>query len=179
MAGEFTVSAKLEPTTSVEDWWITIVYGPQGDTDKIRFLHELRNIRVLFGERWLVIGDFNLILQAQDKSNNNLNRRLMGMFRNLVNVLELKELSLQGRRFTWSNNTTQTRIDRAFCTAEWELILPNCLLSAISSVVSDHSPLLLVGFASGKCYRGFRFEVFWPKLAGYAKVVQEAWGREL
>lgn len=127
----------------------------------------------------MVIGDFNLILQAQDKSNNNLNRRLMGSFRNLVNDLELKELSLQGRRFAWSNNSTQTWIDRAFCTTEWELMLPNYLLHAISSVVSDHSPLLLVGSATGKRYRGFRFEVFWPKLNGYAEVVKEAWEKDL
>jgi hypothetical protein len=103
----------------------------------------------------------------------------MGSFRNLVNDLELKELSLQGRRFAWSNNSTQTWIDRAFCTTEWELMLPNYLLHAISSVVSDHSPLLLVGSATGKRYRGFRFEVFWPKLNGYAEVVKEAWEKDL
>ena len=65
-------------------------------------------------EKWLVIGDFNLILQAQDKSNNNLNRRVMGEFKKAVDDLELKELKLKGRRFTWSKDTTQTRIDRAF-----------------------------------------------------------------
>jgi hypothetical protein len=32
VVGEFTVSAKLESTTTAEDWWITVVYGPQGDT---------------------------------------------------------------------------------------------------------------------------------------------------
>jgi hypothetical protein len=37
-----------------------------------------------------VLGDFNLILQAADKSNHNLNRRLMGAFRDLIRDLELK-----------------------------------------------------------------------------------------
>jgi exonuclease III len=76
------------------------VYGPQGDAEKLRFLEELRNVRQLFGESWLVIGDFNMILQAQD--------------------LELEELSLYGRKFIWSNNTTQTRIDRALCNVDWD-----------------------------------------------------------
>jgi len=47
-------------------------------------------------DKWLVIGDFNMILSAEDKSNNNLNRRIMGAFRNMVNDLELKELQLKG-----------------------------------------------------------------------------------
>lgn len=43
-------------------------------------------------DKWLVIGDFNMILHAHDKSNNNLNKRLMGSFRDAVQGLELKEL---------------------------------------------------------------------------------------
>jgi hypothetical protein len=31
-------------------------------------------------DKWIVLGDFNMILQAADKSNDNLNRRLMGAF---------------------------------------------------------------------------------------------------
>lgn len=179
IVGEFTVSARLEATTTVADWWLTVVYGPQGDSDKLRFLQELRNIRAFFGDCWLVMGDFNLILQAQDKSKDNLNRRLMDSFRSLVDDLELKELSLQGRKFTWSNNTTHTRIDRAFCTVDWDLMLPNCALHATSSVVFDHSPLLLVGNNLRKSYRGFHFEVFWPRLQGYTETVTMAWEKEL
>lgn len=103
----------------------------------------------------------------------------MGAFRRLLDDLELKELKLQGRKFTWSNNRTQTRIDRAFCTAEWDLMLPDCTLQAVSSLVSDHCPLLLVGNTSIKRFRGFRFESFWPKLPGFLEVMQQAWNRSL
>lgn len=58
-----------------------------------------------------MIGDFNLILEARDKSNNNLNRRMMAAFRDAVQDLGLKELNLRGRKFTWSNDTTHTGID--------------------------------------------------------------------
>ena len=131
-----SVSAKLHPTTGVGDWWLTVVYGPQEDSEKLQFLQELRDIRNSIPEKWLAIGDFNMILQAQDKSNTNLNRRMMGEFRRVVDDLQLKELKLKGRRFTWSNDRTQTRIDRAFCTAEWELMLQDCSLQALSSLVS-------------------------------------------
>jgi hypothetical protein len=39
----------------------------------------------------------------------------MGAFQDVVRDLELKKLNLRGRKFTWSNDRTQTRIDRAFC----------------------------------------------------------------
>lgn len=55
-----------------------------------------------------------MILSAEDKNNSNINRRLMGAFRSTIEELELKEISLTGRKFIWSNNVTHTRIDRFF-----------------------------------------------------------------
>ena len=174
-----SVSARLQSKTSVVEWWLTVVYGPQDDQEKVQFLQDLSELRNSINGKWLVIGDFNLILQAQDKSNQNLNRRMMGIFRNWVNRMQLKELKLCGRRFTWSNDVTQTRIDRAFCTADWDMMLPGCQLQALSSSVSDHCPLLMVGQREIARYSGFRFEVFWPQVQGYEEVVQDAWNRNL
>jgi len=173
----YSVSALLESTHCAESWWVTVVYGPQGDLEKLDFLQELRLVGTVVNEKWLIIGDFNMILQASDKSNNNLNRRLLGAFRGLVNDLELRELNLRGRKFTWSNDTTQTRIDRAFCSREWDLMLPNSLLQAQSSMVSDHCPLLLIGAANVPKYTGFRFEAFWPKIDGFHGIVEETWNK--
>lgn len=130
-------------------------------------------------DKWLVLGDFNLILQACDKSNDNLNRRLLGAFRDVVRDLELKELNLRGRKFTWSNDRTQTRIDRAFCSAGWDLMMPNVYLQALSSYVSDHCPLLVAGCGTVHKYKGFWFEEFWPRIPGYHDVVAAAWQNEL
>jgi hypothetical protein len=123
----------------------------------------------------LILGDFNMILQPEDKSNAILNRRLMGAFRQVVHDLSLKELPLRGRKFTWSNNHVQTRIDRAFCTHGWDLMLPNVQLQAMSSRVSDHCQLVISEVAAVRKYKGFRFEVFWPRLNGFMDVVKEAW----
>jgi hypothetical protein len=79
------------------------VYGPHQDSLKLSFLQELREIRdVCFGP-WLLCGDFNLIFKPEDKNNSNINRTLMGNFRSLINSMELKEVPLIGRKFTWSN----------------------------------------------------------------------------
>jgi hypothetical protein len=168
----------LVPTAEPVEWTITAVYGPQADQEKIQFLGELRWVKHAVTSKWLLLGDFNLILQASDKNNSNLNRRLMGEFREVVQDLELKELNLRGRKFTWSNSRTQTRIDRAFCSTDWDLMFPNVYLQALSSRISDHCPLLLAGCGTVQRYKGFRFEVFWPRLPGYSDVVAAAWGRQ-
>lgn len=156
-----------------------MVYGPQGDREKLEFLDELRSIRSVVSDKWLIIGDFNMILTADDKNNSNLNRRLMGAFRDMVQDMELKELNLKGRKFTWGSDSTQTRIDRAFCTIEWDLMLPGCVLQAQLSLVSDHCPLLIVGRDTVPLFRGFRFESFWPRMEGFKEVVTQAWAQPL
>lgn len=123
-------------------------------------------------------GDFNLIYQAADKNNPNLDRAMMGRFRKLLDDLEIKEIPLVGRKYTWSNERsppTLVRLDRAFCCSGWEEIFTNSILQSSASVVSDHCPLIL-GLKiniSGK--RRFHFESFWTKVPGFLEAVQQNW----
>jgi hypothetical protein len=59
------------------NWQITMVYGPQGDAKKLQFFQEIRTIPTPAHGRWLILGDFNLIYQVEDKNNTNLKRWLM------------------------------------------------------------------------------------------------------
>lgn len=79
------------------------MYGPQGDDAKVQFLQELREIRLACQGPWLTLSDYNLIINDEDKNNGNLNLAMMGRFCRLINDLGLKELPLNGRKFTWSN----------------------------------------------------------------------------
>jgi endonuclease/exonuclease/phosphatase family metal-dependent hydrolase len=91
-------------------------------------------------------GDFNLIYQVKDKSNDRLDRRLMGQFRSFLNRASLKEIHLGGRLFTWSNERTHPtlkQIDRAFISQEWDELYPHHDHQAFSTICSDHAPLLL------------------------------------
>ena len=50
----------------MSEWWLTCVYGPQPDCDKMEFLEELVEIRDLHAGPWAVVGDFNLLANASD-----------------------------------------------------------------------------------------------------------------
>jgi hypothetical protein len=171
------ITAKVTVGASTP-WWISVVYGPQEEDDKINFLQELRDVRADCQGPWMLCGDFNLIYRAEDKNNGNLNRRMMGKFRRLLNDLLLKEVYLNGRRYTLSNEQsppTLVHLDRVLCTADWEELQRECHLRCLASVVSDHSPLLLDCSPMPAAHRRFHFEDFWLHLGGFQEVVTEAW----
>ena len=173
----FSVTGTIVHRTDNSSWSITGVYGPQEDVLKCEFMQELRSIQNSVQEKWMVLGDFNLISSVQDKSNTNVNLRLMGQFRALVNDLELIDYPLVGRKYTWSNerqHATLTRIDRVFVSRDWDLAFPRFQLTPASSNVSDHCPLLLSKMRRAH-YNGFRFEKHWFLFDDYASVVQAAW----
>jgi endonuclease/exonuclease/phosphatase family metal-dependent hydrolase len=92
--------------------------------DKNLFLTELTERRSLCPGPWVVIGDFNMIMYASEKNNDNLDRPMMARFRRFAQNLELKDLYMHGRQFTWSNRRetpTMSRIDRALVSVDWDL----------------------------------------------------------
>jgi exonuclease III len=129
-----------------QSWWFTGVYGPQRDVDKHAFLRELQDIRDFHVGPWLVAGDFNLIVDPDDKSRGFLHRSMMARFRRTLSALELNELYLNRRRFTWfteREHPTLEKLDRVFLTMDWDALYTDAFLSAMSTGPSDHCPLVL------------------------------------
>ena len=174
--GCFSITVKVHTGTDTVNppWWLTVVYGPQDDGDKLLFLEELPAIRDTCADPWAVVGDFNLILDEADKSNGAINRRNLSRFRQTVAKLELVDIHLHGRRYTWSNerrSPTMVRLDRALVSLDWEAMHPDCHLQALSSDASDHCPLLMQTQLSIQYMRRFHFESVWPKMLGYQEAV--------
>jgi exonuclease III len=61
-----------------QSWWFSGIYGPHEDAEKPAFLDELREVRSFCAGPWMLAGDFNMIYRSEDKSNDNVNRALMG-----------------------------------------------------------------------------------------------------
>lgn len=71
-----TVTTLVKPHGAPE-WWMTGVYGPQTDAEKRDFMQELIDIRELHAGPWIVVGDFNLLVNPEDKNWNVTNRTMM------------------------------------------------------------------------------------------------------
>jgi hypothetical protein len=160
---------------------VTGVYGSQGTLEKKMFIRELRHLKQLARPEWMMFGDFNLISRQQDKSNGRINRSLISRFQRAINHLQLRELNLIEKRFTWSNNhttPTMSRIDKALCSSYWENIFDNPILQALSSSTSDHCPLLLTPHSAPPFQPKFRFHAFWVDMSGFKEAVLHSWNKD-
>uniref|UniRef100_A0A453F113 Endonuclease/exonuclease/phosphatase domain-containing protein n=1 Tax=Aegilops tauschii subsp. strangulata TaxID=200361 RepID=A0A453F113_AEGTS len=86
-----TLMTLVKPIEGAE-WWLTGVYGPQSSDAKVEFMQGLLDIRDLHAGPWTVVGDFNLLVNLEDKSNEAVNHRMMARFRSKINHLKLREL---------------------------------------------------------------------------------------
>lgn len=176
--GCFSITVKVQCTATADVWWLTVVYGPQLDPEKALFMEELIAVRAACTGPWVVVGDFNLILDEADKNNARINRRNLRLFRQTVDQLELQDIHLNGRKYTWSNERHQptlVKLDRVLVSLDWEERFPSCFLQALSSDASDHCPLLLQTNAAFSIKPRFHFEVYWPKCEGFLEAVARGW----
>jgi hypothetical protein len=177
---DHTLSADVVMRADNSTWTITGVYGHQENGEKEVFLEELKNLKARGKDEWLVLGDINLIYKAEDKNNTRLNRHLMTLFKETLDLSQLMEVDLRGRAHTWSNeqnDPTFTRIDRVFGSPEWHLLFPNIDLHALPTMGSNHAPLLLTSDGARQNYFGFRFETLWVNMPGFYETVQSAWSQ--
>jgi hypothetical protein len=123
----------MSTLTDIE-FTVTNVYAPADHSDTPVFLDEMRTVAAEIDTSWTVVGDFNLIRDAADKNNNNINTSLCQAFNDLINELALLEIPLLNHRFTWSNKRTHptlARLDRVFFNTEMNHIFPGAELMAL------------------------------------------------
>jgi hypothetical protein len=102
----------------------------------------------------------------------------MNRFQSCLDEIEMKEIHLHDRRYTWTSGTqnpTQTKIGHIFATKDWEFLYPDCHLQAGCTSVSDHCPLILACNPLQKRFKGFRFESCWLLCPEFKEMVTESW----
>ncbi|XP_075109284.1 uncharacterized protein LOC142181060 [Nicotiana tabacum] len=135
------------------------IYGLHTIKDRLSMWRKLRQIHSLQQGPWLAIGDYNVVLQAQDRQHGTEVRAMETRdFKEYMLDTGMHELQYVGRNYTWTNNHTYSRIDRGLVNAAWMMIMPNMKVQVLEPLVSDHSPLkLMTTQVQGKKNRPFRF----------------------
>jgi hypothetical protein len=114
------------------------------------------------------------------KNKDNFDQRWPFLFNCVIDGLNLRELEMSGRRYTWANslpNPTYEKLDRVLISTEWELSHPLSTVVAMSRDISDHSPLLIdTGTPSSSNNQPmFKFELGWLLRDGFMEMVRNVW----
>ncbi|KAL7247789.1 hypothetical protein ACSBR2_002659 [Camellia fascicularis] len=122
------------------------VYAPNDVARRGVVWNALRNLKTRFVDPWCLVGDFNEIRSMWEMKG--CTRRDKGMrdFNEFIEGVQLSDVPMQGRQFTWSNSSVRgswTRIDRILLSPEW-LEKYNFTIWGLLRGLSDHFPLLLM-----------------------------------
>ena len=102
----------------------------------------------------------------------------MELFNDLIRDLQLVDVPLSNRRFTWCNNRskpTHSKLDRTFISPDFSLQFTKISLRALEVLTSDHAPLLL-SFANEQTpKRIFKMELFWLTNPHATEIIQTTW----
>ncbi|XP_028075540.1 uncharacterized protein LOC114277793 [Camellia sinensis] len=122
-------------------------------------------------------GDFNEIRSLGERRGCIRRDRGMKDFNALIEGLELSDLPMQGRQYTWSSSSVRgswSRIDRVLLSTEW-LEKYNFKLWGLPRGVSDHCPLLLMEDGKDWGPKPFRFISAWILHPQFISVIKDAW----
>ena len=173
------IDAVVNPGPGLPAWRITGFYGYADTGERDKSWQLLRDLTDLDSLPWMIIGDFNEILNSDEKIDGvpRPERQMRG-FRDAMAYGELVDLGFHGTMATWGNSETLLRLDRAICTPSWFDIFGCAKLFHLPPSDSDHVPILLRASTAPlsfqpKAYR-FKFEAFWLQNGECDQVVRRA-----
>lgn len=99
----YAISVEFTSLLNNDSWILTTVYAPCTPVGKKEFLEWFREIQMPPEIDWIIVGDFNLIRKPEDRNRDGADPNEMFLFNEAINKLDLIELPLHGRQFTWTN----------------------------------------------------------------------------
>jgi endonuclease/exonuclease/phosphatase family metal-dependent hydrolase len=95
-------------------------------------------------DSWIILGDFNLIRSPENRNRDGGDINNMLLFNRIISQLDLVEIPLKGRAFTWSNmqdNPLLEKLDWIFTSANWTTLFPHTIATPLAKLSSDHIPI--------------------------------------
>ncbi|XP_028066189.1 uncharacterized protein LOC114269125 [Camellia sinensis] len=157
------------------------IYAPNEARARKILWDELLSLRVSFDLPWCIGGDFNEIIRIGERKGCLTISASMKQLSDMVANLELRDLPLQGRSFTWSNNQEAdrwSRLDRFLLHSQW-LDRFDFKQWGLQRLLSDHCPILLMVDNRDWGPKPFRFLNAWTSHPKFLNVVKRAWNQSV
>lgn len=122
----------------------TVVYASPQPGLRSQLWSQLDLIASKVNEPWLLSGDFNVIMCADERQGGVVTSKIgCSLFKNFFFQNGFLDLGFQGPKFTWSRGQLFQRLDQSFCNGEWQNFAPNTLVRHLYKFKFDHRPLMV------------------------------------
>ena len=100
---------------------------------------------------WIVVGDFNDVLEQNERIGRRAHKRITGEFRECVEKCGIEDLKASGCYYTWYNkqdieNRVWAKLDRAMVNQIWGDQFADTEAVFMPEGRFDHSPILITSF---------------------------------
>ena len=122
---------------------VGVIYGQNDRVQRQALFEEIRHKVEAINIPILLMGDFNVVLNAGERIGSFRCDRSMREFSDWIEALGLIDIPLQGVKFTWRRNESKSILDRSLCCQTWLRMFPNLSMVGLQRSFSDHNPLLI------------------------------------
>ena len=133
---------------------------------------------------WLVVGNFNEVLNEADVRGGEFVACRAELFYNCIDHCELIDIGAIDSNFTWHRSlhgilTIWKKLDRVVADWRQRVKFPNACVKVLLRIYSDHNLLLLRmgGFPQAHGPKPFRFQAAWVYQEDYHHVVSQPWNK--
>ncbi|XP_062100614.1 uncharacterized protein LOC133806542 [Humulus lupulus] len=160
---------------------LTVVYAADDSKTREILWRDLVTISEGMKIPWIVGGDFNAVLNPEERLEYRGNANELIPFQTYVNKCGLEDVKYNGRFFTWNNkqdgkNRVYAKLNRILATSDWIDTYSTAEVSFLPEGDFDHSPALLTIYPSMQnIKKPFRYFNFWKNLNGFLDVMKQFW----
>ncbi|XP_074300594.1 uncharacterized protein LOC141631877 [Silene latifolia] len=182
MTAQF-IHLKVKDILTSKQFLVTYVYGFNKIEDRAPLWNDL--IRLTATDPWIILGDFNNVLKADEKIGLLVKDAETVPFQYDIDNCGLQDLKSIGSFFTWNNKQPSStrvfsRIDRVLVNDEWVTNWPDHYAYFAPEGDYDHCPCFIqCNDVQLKKKRPFKFYNMWTGVPDFKNIVKEGWNHHI